>query len=190
MHPIHPRTTMVRRRTVPAAAVCLSVAGLLMMPGPGTGQDHGHPEGDASRLGAVTFPVSCDAPVTRAFERAVAMLHSFWFEAATREFEAVVDADPDCAMGRWGIAMTMMGNPMARTPPSSERQRIGRAAAERARALAERTTERERMYADAVVAYYAEEDAGFSERMAAHEAAMRALHEAFPDDPEATTFYA
>src|SRR5690606_18324770 len=43
-------------------------------------QDHEHPAGDPAKLGRVTFPVSCAEAVRPRFERAVAIMHSFWFE--------------------------------------------------------------------------------------------------------------
>ena len=138
----------------------------------------------------VSFPVSCDPAVLPAFERGVAMLHSFWFEASNRTFEEVAAADPSCAMAQWGIAMTMMGNPMARSAPSPERMAAGRAAAERAVDLAAAASHREQMYAAAVMAYYEGEGRSHAARMAAHEAALDELRRMHGDDPEATTFYA
>ena len=162
---------------------------LLVWPAaPALAQEHGHPEGDPSELGEVAFPSSCDAEVAPRLERAVAMLHSFWFETATGEFEAVAKADPSCAMAHWGTAMVLMGNPMTRVIPPSERLSAGRAAAERAVELAADASHREQMYAAAVLAYYATEG-GFAERMTAHESAMDALRTAHPEDPEATIFY-
>lgn len=152
-------------------------------------QDHGHPQGAPETVGQVTFPVSCSAEIASDFERAVAMLHSFWFQAAANAFRGVAEADPACAMAHWGIAMTMMGNPMARAVPSPDMLRQGRASAERARELAASGSSRERMYADAVVAYFQAEEAGFDARMSAHEEAMDALRHAHPGDPEATIFY-
>jgi hypothetical protein len=38
---------------------------------------HEHPAGDPSKLGKVSFPVSCEPSVQPQFGSAVAMLHSF-----------------------------------------------------------------------------------------------------------------
>ena len=38
-------------------------------------------------LGVVHFPISCDASVQKSLERGIALLHSFWYEEAEREFE-------------------------------------------------------------------------------------------------------
>ena len=58
------------------------------------------------KLGNVSFPTSCDPKVQAQFERAVAMLHSFYYSAAdVKAFEAVAAADPDsCAIAAWGLA--------------------------------------------------------------------------------------
>ena len=161
----------------------------LLAAAPLAAQDHGHPVGDPSELGVVTFPTTCDAAVAERFEVAVAMLHSFWFGPALDEFRAIAEADPSCGMARWGVAVTLMGNPMTRALPPAGRLRDGLAAAERAVELAAEASARERMYAEAALAYYAT-DGDFAARMTAHESAMDALRRAHPDDPEATIFYA
>ena len=55
-------------------------------------------------LGKVSFSSSCDPKVQPAFERAVAMLHSFWYSAGEKAFRDVLKADPQCAIATWGIA--------------------------------------------------------------------------------------
>ncbi|HMJ27341.1 MAG TPA: hypothetical protein VK512_01330, partial [Xanthobacteraceae bacterium] len=51
-----------------------------------------------SQFGKVNFPTSCSAAVQPQFERAVAMLHSFFFPEHIKAFQAVIKADPQCAM--------------------------------------------------------------------------------------------
>ena len=46
-------------------------------------------------LGKVSFPTSCDPKVQPAFERAVAMLHSFWYAAGEKAFREVLKDDPN-----------------------------------------------------------------------------------------------
>ena len=43
-------------------------------------------DSQAGPLGKVSFPTSCDPKVQPAFERAVAMLHSFWYSAGEKAF--------------------------------------------------------------------------------------------------------
>ncbi|MDQ6738331.1 MAG: hypothetical protein M3Z30_11615 [Gemmatimonadota bacterium] len=72
-----------------------------------------HPGASHSDVGTVHFATSCSAKTTLAFDRAVALLHSFEFGEARHAFTEVAVTDPNCAMAYWGIAMTRWGNPMA-----------------------------------------------------------------------------
>lgn len=75
-------------------------------------QEHAHaPAGDA-RLGTVHFRTSCAPAAAPQFDRGIALLHSFEFAAAIREFEGVLKSDSTCAMAWWGIARSRWGNPM------------------------------------------------------------------------------
>src|SRR2546429_612267 len=65
-----------------------------------------HPH-QAEALGRVVFPVSCTPEAQTRFERAVALLHSFWYERAADTFREAVVADTACAMGYWGQAMSL-----------------------------------------------------------------------------------
>ena len=177
---------MVRLHHISSSAL----VALLIVVAPAGAQDHDHPAGDPAQLGSVSFPVSCDAEVQPRFNRAVAMLHSFWFDAAAREFEEIAAADPACAMAHWGLAITMMGNPMTRAAPSASSLAAGAAAAARAHELGAGASHREQMYIDAAVAYYTNhETVDHLTRMRALEAKFGALHEAHPEDPEAALFH-
>ena len=151
---------------------------------------HEH-HGGAEALGRVSFPTSCAASVQTDMDRAAAMLHSFWFDAAHKAFDTIAAKDPACGMAHWGVAMTLWGNPFVRQPIPAERQRAGLAAVERAVALASQASHREQMYIDAAAALWRGADTlDHLARLARHEHAMKALHEAHPDDAEAAMFYA
>jgi tetratricopeptide (TPR) repeat protein len=153
-------------------------------------QEHRH-TGDPAQLGKVVFPVTCAPEVQARFERAVAMLHSFWFEAADGAFKEIIAADPKCGLAHWGTAVTLQGNPMARVSPSATALAEGLAAAERARELVATASQREQMYAAAVLAYYRDHGTrDHAARMKSLEAALQALHQAHPEDMEAAIFYA
>ena len=151
-----------------------------------------HEHGAAGQtVGKVSFPTSCAPAVQPRFDQAVAMLHSFWFDEANKAFSEIVTADPACAMAHWGIAMTAWGNPFVRQPIAPEQQRIGLAAADRAAALAPRASHRERMYIEAAAALWRDADKlDHLARLNRHEEAMKALHDAHPEDPEAAVFHA
>src|SRR3989449_10173960 len=59
------------------------------------------------KLGKVHFPVACSAAAQPQFDRAVALLHSFWYSEGVKAFTAVAATDPACAMAHWGIAMSL-----------------------------------------------------------------------------------
>ena len=154
-------------------------------------QEHAHPAGSADKLGNVSFSVSCSPAAQPKFERAVAMLHSFWFENADAAFTEVALVDSSCALAYWGRAVTMMANPMARSAPSPQRLQQGAAFAQRAKELVGGASHREQMYVDAVLAYYADADTkDHLTRMKIFEQSLDALRRAHPEDMEATIFYA
>jgi hypothetical protein len=142
---------------------------------------------DGEKLGTVRFPVSCAPAVQADFERAVALLHSFWYEEALKAFTAVTTADPTCAMGYWGIAMSVY-YPLWQ-PPSQAMLQKGAAAVEKARTL--NATPREKDYIDAIDTYYRDNDKlDHRTRAAAYEKAMEQVYRRYPDDREAAVFYA
>jgi hypothetical protein len=151
---------------------------------------HHHPAGATEKLGRVNFATTCKAEVQPRVERAVAMLHSFWFEEAHRTFQEVATADPTCAIAHWGIAMTLLGNPLLGQPLPEQRLTAALAAAERGKALAAQASPREQAYIDAAVALYRDVGPDRRPRLKEYEAAMRALREQHPDDAEASIFYA
>ena len=85
---------------------------LLATPALGTGmlaQHEGHDNsysGPEEGLGRVHMDTSCSATVIAEFDRALALLHNFWYARALDRFERVVKSDPECAMAYWGAAMT------------------------------------------------------------------------------------
>src|SRR5882672_11180513 len=100
---------------------------------------HHHPRPE--KLGTVDFPTSCAPAVQARFARAVALLHSFWYDEAEKAFGEVAGADPSCAMAQWGVAMSLYP-PIWAAPTPAEVKR-GQEAVAKARA-AGAPTERER----------------------------------------------
>jgi hypothetical protein len=142
---------------------------------------------DGEKLGSVHFPISCGPAVQADFERAVALLHSFWYEEAQKAFTALTTSHPDCAMGYWGIAMSVY-YPLWQ-PPSPAMLQKGAAALEKGRGL--NATPREKDYIAAISAYYTDADKlDHRTRALAYEKAMTQLVARYPDDREAAVFYA
>jgi hypothetical protein len=52
------------------------------------------------KLGRVTFPTSCSPKVQVRINRAVAMLHSFWFQQGEKAFREVLEHDPRKKRGK------------------------------------------------------------------------------------------
>jgi len=67
--------------------------------------EHHHHEGSppaSEQLGKVSFANSCAPAVQESFERALALLHSFWYEESEEGFAAVARQNPGCAIAYWG----------------------------------------------------------------------------------------
>ena len=141
------------------------------------------------KVGTVHFATSCSATVQQDFERAVAMLHSFWFSASTSAFTAVAQSDPACGIAHWGVAMNLLGNPFG-WPPSPKALADGWAAVERAKTAGAKT-QRERDYVGAIEMFYKDADKiDHRTRALAYRQAMEQLAARYPEDREAAVFYA
>jgi hypothetical protein len=149
---------------------------------------HAHGAAPGARLGRVSFASSCAPAVQPAFERGVALLHSFWYEEAARSFAGVVAGDPGCAFGYWGAAMSRLHPLWA--PPVAAEYAAGLAAARRAVATSRPGT-RSRRWAEAIDRYFERYDAvDHRTRLRAYESAMRGVAQAEPGNEEARIFLA
>ena len=103
------------------ARTCVGLAALLLAGGRpvfAQGDHAGHDPGDG-KFGTVHVEISCSPASREAFDRAVAMLHSFFYPETEKAFRAVADREPSCAMAYWGIAISQRPNPLtALSPPS------------------------------------------------------------------------
>lgn len=73
----------------------LGVTGLLAQ--------HGH---GSEGVGTAHMETSCALGVQDRFNRALALLHNFWYARALTQFQEIQKADLECAMAYWGAAMT------------------------------------------------------------------------------------
>ena len=162
----------------------LSVPFLLLTPS--FAQQEQNPVDHIHGLGHVHMETSCSPSVSADFDRALAMLHNFWFARALEAFKKVIQADPQCAMAYWGAAMTY--NHPFWDAPTREDESAAWALVQKGRQTTKRTP-REEMYLDAVAALYKDAGAGSkSERDEAYKNAMKAVYEKYPDD-EIKLFY-
>jgi hypothetical protein len=150
--------------------------------------EHDHSHAVPERFGSVHFPTSCKAEVGPAFERAVALLHSFAYAEAAKAFEDVAAKDPDCAMAQWGVAMSYFHTIWG--PSTPDEFATGRKAAEKAAVLAAKATPRERDLITAIGAFYQGSDVPHAARVVAYEKAMADAAQRQPDDHEIAIFHA
>jgi hypothetical protein len=139
-------------------------------------------------FGEVHFVTSCTPPAQQQMDRAVAILHSFWYEEAVKAFTAVTEIDPSCAIGYWGVAMSWW-YPLWYAPGEAA-LKAGSSAVEKATAIGAKTA-RERDYVAAIAAFYKDWDKlDHRTRSLAYEHAMAEVYARYPDDREAAVFYA
>src|SRR5438445_6841161 len=128
------------------------VLGLVFVWVSGLCADEGHNHADANeKLGTVSFPISCTPQEQKSIERGIALLHSFWFDEAQKQFEEAVRQDPQCAMAYWAEAIGLY-RPLAYRPSDSDLKQ-GWTLVQKTQALGAKT-QREREYIDALAVFY------------------------------------
>lgn len=174
MNPLKP-TTLI------ATAVLLAASALAQ----GAGPTSRSPE----KLGEVAFPVSCSDAAQKEFNRGMALLHSFWFDQATKSFATVLSHDPDCGMAHWATAIVAMGNPFTWPANPKAMQAAAHAMAEAQRIGAR--SERERDYIAALAPFFKDwETVEYRTRALAVEQATASLAARYPNDDEAKILHA
>jgi tetratricopeptide (TPR) repeat protein len=154
----------------------------------GYAQAQPFPNSTEESLGKVDIAISCGKDVQARFNKALALLHNMMYLQAEKEFKAVSDLDPDCAMAYWGISMTLF-HPLWAPPSNAELQR-GWESVQKASALRP-STEREKGYIDAATAFYKNwESMSHPARISAWEKAQEKVFKNFPDDIDAGALYA
>jgi hypothetical protein len=153
--------------------------------------DHSHHHEDltAAQLGTVSFPISCAPTVQKPFERGVALLHSFWYEEAEKEFQQIASNDPHCVMAHWGIAMSIWHQLWDH--PNDKLITRGLDEVHQAKTTDGPTTPREKAYLAAISAFYSDsKKLDHHARAQAYSSSMKKVYETYPDDHEAAAFYA
>lgn len=159
----------------------LSTAFSLLVFATSPGQHAGH--------GAVNFPISCSPAAQAEFNRALTLLHHMTYPQARATFQHVAEIDPRCAMGHWGVAMTLF-QPLWPTRPGPDALQKGWQEVAQAKAL-QPQTERERLFIAAAEAFFLDPSVNdYWLRIRRWEQAMARVYAASPDDSEAAVFYA
>jgi tetratricopeptide (TPR) repeat protein len=152
-------------------------------------EGHRHAAGNPEQLGTVAFENSCAPDVQKPLAQALAMLHSFWYEAARKQFAAAAQEDQKCAIAWWGVAMSHWQPLWEPRGPVPEAFQAGLAAIHKAREIG--GTPRERAYIAALESFFARAEAvDHRDRVVAYEEAMQKLHASYAQDDEARVFYA
>ncbi len=150
-------------------------------------EDHHHEDLTPDQLGTVHFPVSCSPSAQKTFERGVALLHSFWYEEAEKDFVQVAQDDPQCAMAQWGLAMSQWHQLW--NHPDIATLKKGEAEIKKGKSLHPRTA-RERDYLIALGDFYSSPDKrDYQARADAYSRAMEGVYQRYPDDREAAIYY-
>jgi hypothetical protein len=128
--------------------------------------------------GHVSFSISSKHPQAQAFfNQGIGQLHGFWYFEAERSFRQVSLLDHDCAMAYWGMALANVNN--------DKRAKLFIADAVKRKGTA---TEREKMYIDALDAWYKAETGDEKKKKTRAQNYVTALENIihkFPDDVEA-----
>ena len=162
---------------------------LALWAGSSIAQEHQHSTAP-EKLGTVRFATSCKPAAQKQFDRGVALLHSFQFSRAIDGFNTALKADSSCAIAYWGIALSHWSNPFAPGLKVSSQLQDGWQAAKRGQSLGART-EREQAYISAVSKLYADfEKTPEQTRLLAYRDAMAEVALHYPQDHEASIFYA
>ena len=149
--------------------------------------DDAKPGGE--KFGRVLFKTSCTPEAQKQFERALAMLHSFFFPETVKAFTAIPETDPSCAIAYWGIAISQRPNPLV-GPFDAATLKRGLDAIEKGEAIGAKT-QHERDWLAALKEYYKNYDTVDQDtRTHNYEKAMEALAKKYPNDVEAKIFWA
>lgn len=140
------------------------------------------------QLGSISFPTSCNREAQKHIERGVALLHHMTYQGSEESFTKALNADDECAMARWGLAMSWV-HPLWPDVTNNKQFEQGLKLLQEAMAIGQKT-QRESDYISAVAAYYNSRSAPESQRLAEFERGWRKVYEQYPDDLEAKSFYA
>ena len=187
---------MFRAKSLACLLVCVCV--LCTVPASALDDEMHHHHEATEQLGKVSFPVSCAPASQKAFERGIALLHSFGYEEAEEQFVEIAKNDTTCAMAHWGIAMSLFHQIWER--PQDSTLKRGHEEMEKAQKIGAKT-EREQGYISALALFYrdpaspdpAKTDPAkndYLKRATAYSDAMAKLYQQYPADLEAGAFYA
>lgn len=138
--------------------------------------------------GYTEFEASGSPQAHQEFLRGLLQMHNFEYEDARVSFQEALAIDPDFTMAYWGEALSYEHSFWRRYNLDASRAvlaRLGTTPEERA---SKAQTQREKDYLHTMEALFSEGTQ--QERDLRYSAALRGLHEKYPDDLDAAAFYA
>ncbi|MGH8176315.1 MAG: hypothetical protein ACREV5_08655 [Steroidobacter sp.] len=149
---------------------------------------HDHGAHDLGNIGAAHLETTCNAAAQKEIDRGVTLIHSFWYSEAGKSFGRAAEADSQCGMAWWGVAMSNLHPLWA--PPTPDELNAGREAAAKAKQINAKS-QREQTFIQAIDTFYSDSDKlAHGARMLAYERAMADVASANPQDREAAIFHA
>ena len=167
--------------TTALVAASASLAGCALRPNPGVDIEKAPLlEG----LGEHSYPVTTTNPLAqRLFDQGLILAYAFNHREAARSFRNAAEADPDCAMAHWGVALVLGPNINAPMEPSDVPEAYR--SIQQALSLADQVTPKERGLIEALSKRYVAEP--LEDRSAldlAYAESMDELARRFPEDPD------
>ena len=142
----------------------------------------------APNMGVISFENS-GAPAAQAdFLTGIAALHNFQYPLAARAFQRAQAADPEFALAYWGEAMSYNHAVWQEQDPVAARAALAKLGPTAQARAAKAKTEREKAYLAAGEVLFGDGEKADRDRRYAF--AMEQLHAKYPDDVDATCFYA
>ncbi len=139
-------------------------------------------------IGVVSFANSGARAAQKDFLTGLALLHNFQYAQAAEAFRRAEAADPNFAMAYWGEAMTYNHPVWAQQNLDGARAALAKLGPTPEARAAKAPTPREKSYLHSVEILYG--GGTKFERAQRYALAMERLHAAYPDDLDATCFYA
>jgi tetratricopeptide (TPR) repeat protein len=162
---------------------------LLLLPvGAALSETPGAPAAASRGQGVVAFENSGAPAAQSDFLTGLAQLHNFEYPRAAQSFRRAQAADPTFAMAYWGEAMTYNHAVWMEQDLPAARAALAKLGPSPEGRAAKAPTPREKAYLHAVEILYG--DGNKYERDDRYALAMEDLHRAYPDDIDATCFYA
>jgi len=141
-------------------------------------------------LGSYSYRITTASPqAQRWFDQGLRLVYAFNHQEAQRAFQEAARLDPGCAMCYWGLALTEGSN--YNSPTDGDREKRALAAVQQAVARAGGATPVERALIGALARRHSADPGARREALdRAYADAMREVAGRFPDDLEASTFFA